>query len=184
MFGRSGLKVPRHRPFRCGTRKSGTCDSPDDLGPMLEFVRLLCNAGPQVPPMAGAKRRLLAVACRPSLGGARGTCMPAGVGERSSPGCRDVVWEPRCGVYVESLDDMVHPQQQRLGNLETKSLGRLQVDHQLQSCRLLDRQVSRLGALEDPVDLARGASVHVGEVWPQRHEATGFRELSLEINGG
>jgi hypothetical protein len=61
--------------------------TPAELGP---------NAGPQAPPMAEAtqERRLLAVACKPSLG--QGSCRDAASGFFSSP----VSWQPTPTPFV------------------------------------------------------------------------------------
>src|SRR4029453_2897403 len=41
------------------------------------------------------------------LDGVRGACVPTGVGERSGPGRRDAVWDPRCSVDVEQVVGVV-----------------------------------------------------------------------------
>ena len=48
------------------------------------------------------------------------------------------------------FDHLVGAGEQRWGHFEAERLGSLQIDHQLEIGRLLDRQVGRLGALEDP----------------------------------
>src|SRR6266849_1336887 len=49
------------------------------------------------------------------------------------------------------LDDLVRTLQQRLRDREAKGLRGLEVNHQFELRRLLDRQVAGLGALEDLV---------------------------------
>ena len=46
---------------------------------------------------------------------------------------------------------------------EVERAGCPEVDDELESRRPLHRQVGRLGALEDPVDVARGASPYIGD---------------------
>jgi hypothetical protein len=55
-----------------------------------------------------------------------------------------------------SLDHLVGEQLHRIGHGETECIGGLQVDHQLELCRLHDRQIGRLGAFEDAADVAAG----------------------------
>src|SRR5436305_5557630 len=65
---------------------------------------------------------------------------------------------PRRGA---SLDHLVGPLQRRLRHRETERPGGLQIDHKLERCRLLDRQIGWLGSLEDlsgiNADLAIGS---------------------------
>ena len=62
---------------------------------------------------------------------------------------------------VRSLDYLIRPLQERRWNREAEGLGRLEVDDELEFLGLLDREVARLGALEDFVDIRGGAPVHV-----------------------
>ena len=64
------------------------------------------------------------------------------------------------------FDHLVGAAEQRHRKGETQRLGGLQVDHQLELCRLFDRQIGRLGAFQDLIYLGRGATVHVREVRP------------------
>src|SRR4030095_4420867 len=54
------------------------------------------------------------------------------------------------------LDDLVRPQQQGLRDREPERLRRLQVDDQLKSRRLLDREVGELGPSQEFVPRLRG----------------------------
>src|SRR4029077_11997296 len=47
------------------------------------------------------------------------------------------------------LDDLVGAGEDRWRNLQAERLSRLEVDHQFESGRLLDRQIGRLSAFED-----------------------------------
>ncbi len=53
------------------------------------------------------------------------------------------------GRHCGSLDHLVGPQENRRRERETKGLGRLEVDDQLEPHRSLHREVSRLGPFED-----------------------------------
>src|SRR5205823_1382187 len=57
------------------------------------------------------------------------------------------------------FDHPIGPHEKRRRNREIQSACRLPVEHQLELRRLLDRQVGRLCALADAVDVARDAAV-------------------------
>src|SRR5881397_2132666 len=53
-------------------------------------------------------------------------------------------------------DHLIRPQQQRGRDREAEGLGGLEVDDQLELGRLLERQICRIRALQDPIHVARG----------------------------
>jgi hypothetical protein len=55
-----------------------------------------------------------------------------------------------------SLDDLVGPDQDRLGDREAERLSGLEVNDELELGGLLDGKVGGFGALEDSVDVASG----------------------------
>ena len=55
----------------------------------------------------------------------------------------------RGGPQPGSLDNLVRAQQQRLRNRKAEGLRGLEVDDQFDLCRLQDRQIGRLSAVED-----------------------------------
>src|SRR5678815_539554 len=57
----------------------------------------------------------------------------------------------------DSLDHLIGADQHALWDCEAEGLGCLQVDHELELGRLLERDVTRLRALEDLVDETRRA---------------------------
>jgi hypothetical protein len=61
----------------------------------------------------------------------------------------------RCRKTGALFDHLVGPHQEQFRNCETERLGGLQIDDQRIFGRLLDRQVARLGALQDPIDIGR-----------------------------
>src|SRR5437762_944411 len=50
-----------------------------------------------------------------------------------------------------SFDELIRPDQQGLRDRQSKRLGGLEVDHELELGRLLHRKVGGLGAFKDPV---------------------------------
>src|SRR5207245_5241188 len=75
------------------------------------------------------------------------------------------------------FEHVVGPQQECLLDREAERLGGLQVDDQLELRRLLDREVGRLGPLENLVSVDGGTPEAFGDVWRVGHEAAGLREL-------
>ena len=69
-------------------------------------------------------------------------------------------------------------------NCKVKSLGRLQIDDQLEFRRLLDRQVSRLSSLEDFVYVVRGAAVHFRQSYAIGHQTTFIDKLADGVHRG
>jgi hypothetical protein len=80
------------------------------------------------------------------------------------------------------LDHLVRPEQQRRRDGQPEGLRRLQVDDELELGGLLDREVARLGALQDLIDLGGGPPEVLPSVGPVRHEATGLRVLLHRIH--
>src|ERR1700730_6448518 len=62
---------------------------------------------------------------------------------------------------AHSFDHLVGTQQERLGNGQTERLCGLDVDKQLEFCRLHDRQVGGFLALENSSDIDAGLAEHV-----------------------
>src|SRR6516164_1640508 len=52
-----------------------------------------------------------------------------------------------------SFDDLVGAQEDRWRDRQAERLSSLEIDHQLEFCRLLDRQIGRLGAVENFSDV-------------------------------
>src|SRR5215468_4820530 len=82
------------------------------------------------------------------------------------------------------LDDLVRPRQHRRRDREAERLGGLEVDHQLELRRLLDRKVSGLGTLEDLVDVEGGALRQTAQIRSIRHQAPGVDEQSTSKRRG
>jgi hypothetical protein len=63
-----------------------------------------------------------------------------------------------------SLNHFVRTRQELRGNLDTKRRRGLQIDHQLERGRLLDREVCGLCFLQDLVDVDRGEAEALGSI--------------------
>src|SRR5690348_12294616 len=61
-------------------------------------------------------------------------------------------------------------------------LRRLEIDYELEFPWLLDRQVSRLGALQDLINVSCHASIILKLVWCIRHEPTDLRITSVIVD--
>src|SRR5262245_20113119 len=78
-----------------------------------------------------------------------------GVGASRSSSCwtgtrRLLTWSPR---LASSLEDLVRTGQQRRRDRQAERLGGLQVDHQLELCRLLDGEIGGPRAFQDLGDV-------------------------------
>ena len=80
-----------------------------------------------------------------------------------------------------SLDDLVGEVENRGRDRQADRLGGRQVDDKSESCRLLDRQVGRLGAFQDLGDIAHRELRVLDEVRPIAEQgATCDSETALE----
>src|SRR5579864_5664115 len=73
--------------------------------------------------------------------------------------------------------------EKRLRHLESKRLGRLEVEHQFKLGRLHDRQVGRLRACENSSSIDAGLMVGIAQPCAVTDEATVSDELSFNVNG-
>src|SRR5262249_61914514 len=74
--------------------------------------------------------------------------------------------------YARGWDDLVHPPPQRGRDCDVESCRGLEIDHQFELCRLLDRQVAWLRALQNLVDVHSGTAKEIGKARPIRQEPT------------
>jgi hypothetical protein len=81
-----------------------------------------------------------------------------------------------------SLDHLVGNGEHARRNGEAKRLGGLEIDDQLEFGGLLDRQITRLFALEDTVDIGRGAPVELDIVSAVGCKPTLDRPVALGKN--
>src|SRR5262249_39738173 len=102
------------------------------------------------------------------------------------PGCEQREPLVRCSVKLgsaTSLNNLVRTLQYRLWDREAKCLGRLEVDHELEFRRLLDREVGWPRTLEDLIHVNPGAPPLIRQAWPVRHQASGLHILPGTICG-
>src|SRR5262245_26247595 len=64
------------------------------------------------------------------------------------------------------LDNFLSAGEQRGRHRNTKRFGGLEIDHQLNFCRLLHRKFSRFGALENPTCIPADFAIHISETDP------------------
>src|SRR5581483_2712992 len=83
---------------------------------------------------------------------------------------------------IESLDHPIRALQHADGNREIDLLRRFQIDDKLEFRRLLHGKIGGLGALENLVDVMRGALVEVDVVRPVGHETALIGELPRKVN--
>src|SRR5215467_6092046 len=99
--------------------------------------------------------------------------MPRSIPSRIRSPAPKVLDEPRPRL---SLYDLVRAQEDRLRNGEAEFLRGFQVDAEVELDRLLHRKLARLRALQDLVDVSRGAPDHVGRVRAEGEQRTGRGE--------
>src|SRR5215831_7141041 len=81
-----------------------------------------------------------------------------------------------------SFNYVIGKGKQRQCNVDAERVGSLEVDRQLESDGLLDRQLGRFGSLQYPVYITRTAKKQIREVWPVRYEAAGRHRVSCLIH--
>src|SRR5262249_9010969 len=94
----------------------------------------------------------------------------------------DMVWPSRFWFEVESLDDLIRPQQHRLRNHQSQLLGRLAIDDQFEFGGLLHGQVGWTSTLENLHHVGRGAPELFIAIWAVGHETTRLHPRTEVVN--
>src|SRR5712691_11797711 len=84
---------------------------------------------------------------------------------------------------VTLLNHLVSPEQERLRDCQPQRLCGLEVDHQFELRRLLDRKIRRPGALQDLIDIGDGGPMEIRLAYVISHQATavdGERRISID----
>jgi hypothetical protein len=84
---------------------------------------------------------------------------------------------------IALFDQFVSGGEQRWWHDKAEYLGALEVDHQMELDRALNRKIARLCALEDAVGIPGRAPIIVENVICVRQQAADFREETIWING-
>src|SRR5262249_54089270 len=97
---------------------------------------------------------------------------------------RSAVWHSDAarGPSTPSLDYLVSTQQKRLWNRQAERLGGCNVDDEIELRRLLDRDVARLRATQNLIDITSGAPEKVQKVRSIGHQTSRFDPLSGIVN--
>src|SRR5438093_5548280 len=79
---------------------------------------------------------------------------------------------------LTSFYHLVGAGEQRRGHIDAKHLGRLEVDYQFELGRRLNRQVGRLGTLENAAGIAANATIHVCNAGSVADQQAGFGPIA------
>src|SRR5215813_11761230 len=109
--------------------------------------------------------------------------MPAAEGLSGSTNCCREHLQQRTCTGLRLLDHLDGAGEDCGRDGEAERLRGLQVDHELEPGRLLDREVGGLGALEDLVYEAGSLAVQLSEVRPKRYEAARVHVFTKSVNG-
>src|SRR5215475_2672566 len=75
------------------------------------------------------------------------------------------------------FDHLVGAGENRIRHGQAEGLGGLEIDDELEPGRQLDRQLARLGTIEDAIDIGGGTPVAVGEVLAVADQSSGLYVL-------
>jgi len=92
---------------------------------------------------------------------------------KAHPADSAVVSDPKRAFSI-LFDDVVGASEHHCRHGETQCFGGLEIDHQLEFCRLLDRQIGRLDALQDFLHESGAEPKRIGTIDAVSHECADF----------
>src|SRR5262249_55526371 len=88
----------------------------------------------------------------------------------------------RCGGIPSSLNHIVGPQKDRRRYCDIERLRSLQIDEGVEFCRLFDRQITRLCALQNIDDVLRGLLEVARNARAKTHQAAGLDVVARGVD--
>src|SRR5262245_52094338 len=83
---------------------------------------------------------------------------------------------------IGSFDDLACSDEQRVGHLDAERFGSLEVDHEIELRRLLDRQFGGLGALENSAGVFAKLPIGIGNIRTVAHQSAGLNIFTPRID--
>ena len=80
------------------------------------------------------------------------------------------------------LDHLIRSLEKRLRNRQSERLGGLEINDEFKSGRLLDWQIGRRGARENPADIGPSLVIHAGDARSIANQAAGRSEFTPKVD--
>src|SRR5215469_17260324 len=81
------------------------------------------------------------------------------------------------GLHGHSFDHFIGASQDRLWDREPECLCSIEIDDEIEQCRLHHREVSGLISVEHPPDIGADLTVYPGEAWAVANQSASIDEL-------
>ena len=102
--------------------------------------------------------------------------------KRTCSATRDVRFVPKADII--SFDHFVGPSEERRRHCDAECLSGLEIDNKFVFARRLHRQIGRLLALENPIDIAGRLTELAHQIGAIRHKAPASDMKAIEMDGG